>query len=91
MKVIGSNWIDIKDDHPPVNGKPVLVCLESKHLGSFMHVGRWRTDSMGKPLGIISSMFTYDLPPVLYWQELPALPWHQGYPDPAESRDTSNI
>lgn len=83
---VGSNWRDIKVDHPPLNGTPVLVCLAQPHQGSYLQVGKWIAKPSGeKPHCVISGMFAFDLPPVLYWQSLPQVPWYEGWPGPAAS------
>jgi Protein of unknown function (DUF551) len=89
MKVAGSDWIDIRDEHPPVNGRPVLVCLAKEFSGSHQHVARYNITGTGKPMGVIANQFAFDLPPVTHWQELGALPWHQGYPEPKNDEPQS--
>lgn len=85
----GQPWKSITEEHPPVNGTPVLVCLERKWLGSYIHVGSWNMTGNGVPLGVITGHFDCDLPKVLYWtEELPQLPWHLDWPNPHQSGDT---
>ena len=79
--VPGSPWIDMRDNHPPVNGTPVIVCFEKEVSKSFVHVGVYNTNSHGKPMLVANGMFGFDLPQVLYWQQI-SLPWHMGHSEP---------
>ena len=59
----------LKDMKDAIIGKPILIFLEKKHLGS-----RWAVGIIGEQVSIIGGLISFDAPKPLGWIDLPEDP-----------------